>query len=259
MINSVELEEYVACVLRTESWPGWPLEVNKAFAVACRTYVVGVIMMNKNSHSVLPYHVKNTNRHQTYHGRHDNELLYKAAEQTKGIFLAYNDKPIVAMFDSCCGGIIPAQVDGVNFEHAPYLKRNYACTFCKGSRAYAWKAEYDMRQLEGLLSDIVPLKGLKEIKVTKKDKAGIAHELTLKDTVGIHVISDKQLYYALDNVRSFYYTMQQKGSKVYFTGRGIGHHVGLCQWGAREMVNHGYTYKKILKFYYPDAKLMRFY
>ena len=26
-INSVELEDYIAAVLRTESWPGWPLEV----------------------------------------------------------------------------------------------------------------------------------------------------------------------------------------------------------------------------------------
>src|SRR5579872_3191070 len=31
-VNQVELEDYITAVLKTESWPGWPLEVNKAFA-----------------------------------------------------------------------------------------------------------------------------------------------------------------------------------------------------------------------------------
>src|SRR5690606_18884446 len=35
-INSVELEDYLCAVLRTESWPGWPLEVNKVFAITSR-------------------------------------------------------------------------------------------------------------------------------------------------------------------------------------------------------------------------------
>ena len=30
LINVLELEDYIFSVLRTESWPGWPLEVNKA-------------------------------------------------------------------------------------------------------------------------------------------------------------------------------------------------------------------------------------
>ena len=37
LINIVELENYIFSVLKTESWPGWPLEVNKAFAIASRS------------------------------------------------------------------------------------------------------------------------------------------------------------------------------------------------------------------------------
>ena len=36
LINLVEIEDYICSVLKTESWPGWPKEVNKAFAIASR-------------------------------------------------------------------------------------------------------------------------------------------------------------------------------------------------------------------------------
>ena len=42
-----------------------------------------------------------------------------------------------------------------------------------------------------------------------------------------------------------------------FKGTGYGHHIGLCQWGARELVSQGWDYKKILHFYYPDTTFMK--
>ena len=41
-----------------------------------------------------------------------------------------------------------------------------------------------------------------------------------------------------------------------FRGRGWGHGVGLCQWGARGMAAHGMGYREILGHYYPDTRLM---
>ena len=69
------------------------------------------------------YHVKNTNKHQTYQGVLNCPILQKAVDETKGIILTYNKKPILAMFDICCGGVIPANMKHVNFKHAPYLAK----------------------------------------------------------------------------------------------------------------------------------------
>src|SRR5438309_9111097 len=91
-INCVELEDYIAAVLRTESWPGWPLEVNKVFAIACRSYGAHKVLEAKRSGR--PFHVKNSNAHQTYRGRHDMPILKAAVEQTKGIVLGFKGKPI---------------------------------------------------------------------------------------------------------------------------------------------------------------------
>lgn len=256
VINTLDIEDYVCCVLRTESWPGWPLEVNKALAICSRSYVIGVVLNQITSK--LPYHIKNTNRHQTYAGVHNDPILKQAVEQTKGIYLTYDGRPIVAMFDACCGGVIPSLIQGVNFAHAPYLARTYACRFCTNARGYNWQAVHSFKQLEKMLQPEFPkVKDIVEIKNYKVDKAGVVQSVQIKTTQHTFHIPTKKLYYLLPKVRSFYFDTQTKKGKVVFIGHGIGHHLGLCQWGAREMVAQGYTYKQILDFYYPGTKFMR--
>jgi stage II sporulation protein D len=256
LINSLDIEDYVCSVLRTESWPGWPLEVNKAFAIASRSYVIGVILNTKSAQ--LPYHVKNTNKHQTYSGVHENPVLREAVDQTKGIFLTHDKKPIIAMFDSCCGGVIPAHIHGVNFNHAPYLARNYPCTYCKDCRVYNWTAQYPIDHVENLFKkEHKQLKKIHHIKVAKTDKAGLVQEVGVKQGKRTFMIHGKRVYSMFDKVKSHYFDIAFDNKSIIFNGKGIGHHLGLCQWGAREMVRLGYDYKSILSFYYPGTNFMR--
>ena len=39
-------------------------------------------------------------------------------------------------------------------------------------------------------------------------------------------------------------------------GRGWGHGVGLCQWGAYGMALQRYNYKHILLYYYPGVEIV---
>lgn len=256
LINCIGLEDYIFSVLRSESWPGWPLEVNKVFAIASRSYVIS--KMYEASHSARPYHVRNTNIHQTYNGIHSTVALKDAVEQTRGIFLAYENRPIVAMFDSCCGGIIPAHVHGIDFSKAPYLARQYACKHCKPCKIFSWRAEYDLMYLEELIKKVVPtIKGLKNIKISKKDRAGLIHEVIIDGSGITKALSGKKFYSLLKEVKSFCFSVHKKGRTIILSGRGYGHHLGLCQWGAREMVRDNWDYKRILQFYYPGTRFMK--
>ncbi len=256
VINEVPLEEYICSVLRTESWPGWPLEVNKVFAITSRTYVIS--MMQEALKTKRSYHVHNCNRHQTYSGVHDKKILQDAVEQTKGVILTYENKPVIAMFDSCCGGVIPAHVHDVNFDDAPYLARNYACQHCKRCWIYNWKAEYTLDELHKHLFQLVgPVSNIKNMKIAKRDKAGLVQEVLILARKKIS-IDGKKLYNMLKGVKSFCYTIKKQKNKIILNGRGYGHHLGLCQWGAREMVRDGWDYKRILNFYYPDTAFMKF-
>lgn len=255
VINQVPLEEYVASVLHCESWPGWPVEVNKAFAIASRSYLVCKILESRKQKK--PYHIKNTNIHQTYKGVHSSDRLRQAIEQTRGLILTHKEQPIEAMFDSCCGGIIPAHISTVNFKKAPYLARTYACTYCKSCKIYAWSVEYSPELMETLLQKAGhSIKQIKEIKISKKDRAGAVQSVLIKGASKSLQLSGKQMYSIFSKLKSFCYSVEKRGKSIVFKGRGYGHHLGICQWGARRMIDVGMNYASILQFYYPGTRLM---
>lgn len=258
LINRIELEQYLEGVVRSESWPGWPLEVNKAFAIASRSYVVA--MMQRARKAKQPYHVKDSNVHQRYnlYGVHGTSCIKNAVESTQGLILMHQGNPIIAMFDSCCGGIIPAHIEGFDFEKAPYLARQYPCTFCTKCSAYKWEISYNAALIQDLLKNNgLKIAGINDFKVIRRDKAGLVREIMVKDKHKKHSLEGKLLYGLLDEVKSFCFDIETNAQKIIVSGFGLGHHLGLCQWGAREMVRQGYSFRSILDFYYPATKLVR--
>ena len=92
--------------------------------------------------------------------------------------------------------------------------------------------------------------------VSKTDKAGIVKGVTIRgNRFSWSIIGDK-LYSLLKDVKSFCFDIKKTGDNICLTGRGYGHHIGLCQWGARQMVRELKDYKEILQFYYPGTDFM---
>jgi stage II sporulation protein D len=171
--------------------------------------------------------------------------------------LGFKGTPILAMFDCCCGGVIPAHIADFDFDKVPYLARIYACTHCKESSLYSWQVSYEHAVFETFLNQYKhEIARLHDIHIVKKDKAGLVTEVKLKGPKKSTTISGKQLYSLLKDVKSFHFDVHKKLDKFVFTGRGFGHHIGLCQWGARQMVRDGWDYKSILRFYYPGTYFM---
>ena len=56
-------------------------------------------------------------------------------------------------------------------------------------------------------------------------------------------------------IRSTNFKVKIKGDIAIFEGRGWGHGVGMCQWGAYFMAKRGFKAEDILRFYYPGAKI----
>lgn len=259
LINTVDLEEYIYAVVRSESWPGWPLEVNKVFAISCRSYALSI--MNEAERAKRAYHVKDTNAHQRYnlYGEHQNSTVRKAVESTKGLCLTYKDMPILAMFDSCCGGIIPAHTNAFNFtEQTLYLARQYPCTFCKKTALYAWRVSYDITTFEKIIAErALHALPLKKVRAHNVDKAGIVKELVIEGHKKSIKLSTRWLSTVAKDIKSSCFSVERRGEKLVFKGNGLGHLVGLCQWGAWQMVKEGWDYKSILRYYYPSTTLKR--
>lgn len=262
LINSVDLEAYVYSVLRWEGWPGWPEEVNKVFAIVFRTYAVHKVLEHRErvkSGKKVFYDLKCTNAHQTYNGLHEYEHLRSIIEITRGVVIAYNKNPIIAMYDACCGGIIPAHVKGFDHSKTPYLARNYACTHCRECKLYNWKAAYSIADVEQLLHQEYPHKKgrIQDIKIANTDKAGVVKQVKIKKGQQWLSLTGKEVYHFFKKVKSQCFTVSKKAHEIVFEGRGYGHLRGMCQWGTRQMVKQGSTYKEVLRFYYPGTSFMK--
>lgn len=60
--------------------------------------------------------------------------------------------------------------------------------------------------------------------------------------------------------RSTDFELLKRGAEVVFeNGRGFGHGLGLCQWGAQGQAEQGRRAAEIIAYYYPGAKLLRVY
>jgi stage II sporulation protein D len=257
IVNRLDIEEYIYSVLYFENLPSWPLEVHKVLAVASRSYLMVKILEAEKKNR--PFHIKNTNIHQTYNGLHDNVRLQQAVEETRGLVLMHNKKPIIAMFDACCGGVVPADIEGVvDFQKAPYLARTYACTFCKKYRVFAWQANYSALDIKNMLKKIkIFVQSVHDVRVTQRDKAGLVRQIVVSDGKKVYTLTGKQWYSLFSSVKSFCFSINKSAKNRYVVeGRGYGHHFGLCQKGARALVDEGWNFKKILQFYYPGTTFM---
>ena len=86
---------------------------------------------------------------------------------------------------------------------------------------------------------------------------GRAVEIIIEQPTGTNKMSAHtfQMKLGPSLIRSTFFTVEQVHDKFLFRGRGWGHGVGLCQWGAKKMAEKGSNYSEILKYYYPGTKI----
>ena len=256
LINSLDIDDYLFSVLHSEGWPGWPMEVYKALVVASRTYLVKrVLQANKSKRW---YHIVNSIQHQTYKGHHKYLRLKQAVDETRDMVITYQGQPIEAMFDACCGSVVPAKIEGFDYKNHSYLARSKACFYCKKFKIYAWKKELSRLEItETLRQDHSKLDDVIDIKITQRDSAGLVKQVLVVTKKQRFYVSGKKMYSLFPAVKSFCYTIKKKGKSFVFQGKGFGHHMGLCQWGSLGMIQDNWNYTKVLQFYYPGTEFMK--
>lgn len=269
LVNQLDIEDYIFSVLRWESVPSWPLEANKAMAIACRTYVVNKVLLARrgnNSGKRYHYDVRATNAHQTYRGLHEYDFLRTPVDETCGVVMAFRRpstgklEVLEALYDACCGGSAPSKMNGVvDFDQAPYLKRSETCHFCNNCKLFNWRKEYTRTEVENLMRFSCPslfekkTAHVTDMRVSKRDGSNVVHQIQVKIGKEWYSLTGEQTYSIFRGIKSRMFTVKTIANRIVFKGRGVGHGLGLCQWGAYKMARMGKTHKEILTYYYTDA------
>ncbi len=257
VVNILDLESYIKGVLQQEISHKWPIEAIKAQAVAARTYAVyqKEVMKSKN------YDLTADTSSQVYGGySSEKRKTNRAVNFTFGEVLSYKGRIFPAYFHATCGGVTENASELWKIDIEP-LRGDRLCSFCLNSPHYYWKATLDLKNIQKKLKDLYKVKGdLKNIVVAERTSTARARTLGLTDAKGETFnipAKDFRLLLGADLIRSTNFSIILDQERVIFSGKGWGHGVGLCQWGAYGMSRQGHDYKEILGFYYPGSEIVK--
>lgn len=101
VVNILTLDQYINGLLPWEISPSWPIEVQKAVAVAARTYALSML----NRHSEYGFDMCNGTHCQAYLGiGRATEASRRAVAETSGLILTYNGEPARTYYSAVTGG-----------------------------------------------------------------------------------------------------------------------------------------------------------
>ncbi|MBU1061675.1 MAG: SpoIID/LytB domain-containing protein [Candidatus Omnitrophica bacterium] len=254
VVNHVDIEEYLYGVLYHEVSHRWPMEVLKAQAIVSRTYALYQKLVSKNKYFDLTSDIYS----QVYGGRTSETWRTRlAVNLTNGQILTYNGKVFPSYYHATCGGSISDASSIWNID-IPAL-RSKPCSFCTLSPHFSWKKELRLKDIEDKLRKGGYNISLVSIGILKRDESGRILDLMLKGKESdIELSGNKfRLLVGPNIIKSTNFEVEIKNAFIAFYGKGWGHGIGMCQWGAYNMSRKGWKVDQILEYYYPETEIVR--
>ena len=273
VIANIDLEAYVRGVLPAEMPKGWPLEALKAQAIAARTFALyrKATKQDAQAFNRLPaYDLESTVMDQMYMVPEEAaerqlglENVERAVRETQGmVLLSMSERPLplAAYFHADCGG---RTEDARRVWGAPGAGTAIDGACPLNPRA-TWQLSISLKEITQRLRSAIrkpaPIE-IYEIGLLERNSSERVSELKLKWSDGdTSVISSHDFRMAIghEKIKSTNFEITrvvEKNKSVVFSGKGFGHGVGLCQWGARRLAQGGADYRRILNHYYPQSSI----
>ena len=267
-INSVDVEPYVASVINGEMPADFPPAARQALAIAVRTYV---LYQMKARGAARDFDVYDNTRSQVYQGIEMTDaagrrLAVETAESrrvaadTRGIVLVYQGKVFCPYYGAVCGGHTGRGSDQFRDAAPPLV--GVPCGGCNDAPRFRWQVETAsepvLQRLAAYLARTGQEVGTVE-SISADDPAdGRLGQVTIVGERGKVKVSSavfREEAVGSRELPSAYYSLNWRPPQLTIQGRGWGHCVGLCQWGARGKALTGSDCAAILGHYYPGSTL----
>jgi stage II sporulation protein D len=206
-----------------------------------------------------------------------------AVTETRGQILTYNGAPAWAFFYSTCGGRTASGVEVFRGAAQPYLRSvddqaGNGSAYCSISPRYRWHEEWTGESLRATLQRHLPavagiagqaIREVRDVRIARRTASGRVDQLAIAlggPDVRVEGSSIRQVLRSssgeLLRSTAFSVAVTGAGSRVTHLavdGRGAGHGVGFCQWGAVGRARTGQGYQQILTAYFPGTRVERRY
>lgn len=263
IVLTTDREAAVASVVAAETSQR-RTEALKALAVVVRTFMSA----HAGRHSSEGFDFCDTTHCQFYRGEQDlSELgasteIERAVEATRGEVLAFEGRTVEGHYTASCGGmtVTPSMLWGGSTSY-PY--RRVLCRWCRGSRFDKWERSAAIGQVFGALSAFLGSRVSlsTELSTDRDGASGFVQSVTVADGAARTTLTADVFRRAIglklgwNTVLSPTFTIERRGQRFIFRGRGFGSQIGLCEAGALGQAAAGRGYRDILGFYYPGAEI----
>lgn len=279
IVERVPMEVYIAGVIAKELYPNWSPAAFEAQAIAARSYA-----MHERQRQIVAqreWDIESTEADQVYAGAAINPTALRAANNTSGKVLHFNGRLLRAYYSSTCGGRPASARDiwqtGPGFEFnlvAPIQATDRACA-CDASPLHRWTVKRQRDDAAKRIAAFGAAQGMAVRSITSvksiapertgangrparyrvTDDQGKWWSLTAEDmrralntpAPGLPAITRELRIHSAD------FEAKLSGATLEFTGRGFGHGVGMCQFGAQGFALRGESAEQIVRRFYPGA------
>jgi stage II sporulation protein D len=249
LVNNVLLEHYIAGVVESEGGGSTrDIDFFIVQAITCRTYALN----NIRKHHDDGYHLCDLVHCQAYKGRCTSSTIMMATAQTAGQVIVDNDnKMIAAAFHSNSGGRTMNSEDVWTIPTS-YLK-SVEDTFSLSGRNATWQKAIEKYKWVSYFAKTYRYPITDSIKLAQI----LNFEQPQRQVYFVDSIPLKNIRHAFQ-LKSTYFSVYDRGEFVLLNGSGYGHGVGLSQEGAIRMVELGYSYEEVIKYYYQDVRIINY-
>ena len=277
VINLVPPEPYLAGVVGAEMPGYWEPEALKAQAITARTYC---FYIKKRFGTNRNWDMKQTAAHQVYRGlAAESAQIWHAVNETKGQVITCKQSGGIedifpAYYSSTCGGHSENSKNVFGDSYEPLT--GVPCPYCQDvakPKFFFWPMiQFDQTYITARLLERYPqLEQLGEITNITAIGQTAYGEFTRLTKVKLHGSTGKSDFLRAEDFRlaidptgrKFRSTICQiiklSDKWAFFSGRGWGHGVGMCQCGVQGMARSGKNTKQILSYYYPGSKIKTIY
>ena len=270
LVNRVGFERYVASVLFGEipSLAGRRriLQALKAQAVAVRSYARYYMQSGKRRHAGEGYDFCDLTHCQVYKGVVPSgfRVILRAVRETQGVVLRYRGRLVPGFYSSTCGGrtVSPGEVWGKSpLKEAFQGKRHrlHGRAPCRTSIHFRWVYSISrMRFRDFFTGCCFPLLSIRDLQAVYGKGGSLRFLKTGYNRIpGYRFRNQFCRKFGWNSLRSLCFTFKLQGGRVVFQGSGLGHRIGLCQHGAFALSAAGWSWRGILREYYPGMGIGR--
>ncbi len=259
-VEEMEFEEYLKGVVAGEMEVDWPEDALAAQAILARTFTLQKIAEDGGLPDRDAHASTDIEEFQAYSEQDITENVEAAVEKTRGEVVLYEGDFIRAWFHAFAGPKTATAEEGLGYDEdePPYIQVVDSPDMdIVPEEEKTWEENFSLDEISSAVEEITgeAPDTVEGFEVVEEGPSGRATEFEIG---GVQVSAPEfRVAIGSEEMRSTFVEEDEieiGEDEVTLSGVGYGHGVGMCQWGAKALVEEENTPQEVVTYFYDNVR-----